>query len=29
VGVFPYVALLAALGIVIAFTMLKHPKPPE
>lgn len=26
VGVFPYVALLAALGIVIAFTMLKHPK---
>jgi len=29
VGVFPYVVLLAVLGIIIAFTMLKHPKPPE
>ncbi len=29
VGVFPYVALLAGVGIVIALTMLKHPKPPE
>jgi MFS family permease len=29
VGVFPYVMVLAVIGFVIAFTMLKPPTPPE
>jgi len=27
-GVFPYVVGLAVIGIIIAFVMLKPPKPP-
>jgi OFA family oxalate/formate antiporter-like MFS transporter len=28
-GVFPYVLVLAVIGLVIAFTMLKSPMAPE